>query len=42
VRLASGEHSVTIEKSGFKAWQRIMTLIAGGDVTLDVTLEKIP
>jgi hypothetical protein len=42
LRLASGDHSVTIEKSGFKAWQRIMTVGIGGDVSLDVTLEKIP
>jgi len=40
VRLASGDHSVTIEKSGFKAWQRIMTVGIGGDISLDVTLEK--
>ena len=42
VRIASGDHSVTIEKAGFKAWQRIMTLTAGGNITLDVTLDKIP
>ncbi len=42
VRIASGDHSVTIEKAGFKAWQRIMTLSAGGNITLDVTLDKIP
>lgn len=41
VRIAPGDHSVTIEKMGFKAWQRIMTLTAGGKITLDVTLEKI-
>ena len=42
VRIASGDHSVTIEKDGFKAWQRVMTLIPGGSITLDVTLDKIP
>ena len=42
IRLAPGDHSVTIEKSGFKAWQRIMTVTAGGSITLEVTLEKIP
>jgi PEGA domain len=42
VRIASGDHSVTIEKEGFKAWQRVMTLIPGGSITLDVTLDKIP
>ncbi len=42
VRIASGDHSVTIEKAGFKAWQRIMTLSPGGNITLDVSLDKIP
>lgn len=42
VRLPPGDHSVTIEKSGCKAWQRVLTLIAGGNITLDVTLDKIP
>jgi hypothetical protein len=42
IRLAPGEHSVTIERSGFKAWRRTMTVTAGGSITLDVTLEKIP
>jgi hypothetical protein len=42
VRLAPGDHSVTIEKTGFKAWQRIMTVSAGGVITLDVTLDQIP
>lgn len=42
LRLASGDYSVTIEKTGFKAWQRILTVGIGGDVSLDVTLEKAP
>ena len=40
IRLAPGDRSITIEKTGFMAWQRIMTLTAGGKITLDVTLEK--
>ena len=42
VRISSGDHSVTIEKTGFKAWQRVMTLVPGGSITLDVTLDKLP
>ena len=41
LRLAPGDHSVLIEKSGFKAWQRTMTMGAGGIVTVDATLEKV-
>lgn len=42
LRLASGDYSVTMEKSNFKPWQRIMTVGIGGDVSLDVTLEELP
>ncbi len=40
VRLAPGDHTVSIEKSGFKAWQRTMTTSTGGIVTIDAALEK--
>lgn len=40
VRLAPGDHTVVIEKSGFKAWHRTMALSAGGNVNIDATLEK--
>jgi len=42
IRLPPGDHSVTIEKSVFKPWQRIMTVGIGADVSLDVTLEERP
>lgn len=41
IRLPPGDHSVTMEKSGFKAWQRTMTVYAGGEVSLNVNLEKV-
>jgi hypothetical protein len=42
VRLAPGDHTITIEKSGYRAWQRTMTVNPGGIITIDATLEKSP
>jgi hypothetical protein len=39
-RLAAGDHEMEIAKPGFKAWRRKMTVTAGGQVTIDATLEK--
>jgi hypothetical protein len=39
--LAPGEHSIKVEKPGFKLWERPMTVGAGGTLTVDATLEKI-
>lgn len=41
VRLAPGDHAISVEKSGFKNWQRTMTASSGGIVTVDAALEKI-
>ena len=40
IRLAPGEHSVSIEKDEMRAWQRTMTVTSGGSSTIDATLEK--
>jgi hypothetical protein len=42
LRLTPGEHTILIEKSGFKPWQRTMTVAAGGAINLEATLEKTP
>ncbi len=42
LRLAPGEHTIAVEKSGFKPWQRTMTVSSGGTITIDATLEKVP
>jgi len=42
LRLPAGDHAVSIQKAGFKPWQRTMTVTAGGNVTIDATLEKMP
>lgn len=39
LRLATGDHSVSVEKSGFKKWQRTMAVSAGSNITLNATLE---
>ena len=41
LQLKAGEHSIVIEKSGFKAWQRTMTVTIGGTPNLDATLDKL-
>jgi hypothetical protein len=40
VRLTQGDHTISIEKSGFKPWQRTITVTAGASPTINVTLEK--
>jgi hypothetical protein len=40
LRLIPGEHSITIEKSGFKVWQRAITVSSAGSVTVEATLDK--
>jgi hypothetical protein len=42
VKLPSGDHTVKIEKSGFKAWERTMTVSPGGQITIDATLDRLP
>jgi PEGA domain len=40
--LAPGEHTIQIQKPGFKLWERPMTVGAGGTLTIDATLEQLP
>jgi hypothetical protein len=42
VQLQAGEHTIVIDKVGFKSWQKTMTVSAGGSVSLDATLDKLP
>src|ERR1043165_2140184 len=35
LRLVSGEHVIVIEKSGFKPWQRTMTVSSSDSITVD-------
>jgi PEGA domain-containing protein/uncharacterized protein DUF2846 len=40
IQLTPGEHYVSVEKEGLRPWQRTMTVSAGGNITIDATLEK--
>ena len=40
LRLAAGDHKIKLEKSGFKIWERTLTVGAGATATVDPTLEK--
>ena len=42
LHLSPGEHTILIEKSGFKSWQRTISVATNGNVTVDATLEKVP
>jgi hypothetical protein len=40
LRLTAGDHKIKIEKSGFKTWERTLTVGAGETATVAPTLEK--
>jgi hydrogenase maturation factor len=42
VQVAPGEHNIAIEKTGFKSWQRTLSVAARGSANIDATLEKTP
>ncbi len=39
VKLAAGDHAISVAKSGFKTWERTITVSPGGSVTISATLE---
>ena len=41
VRLKAGDHDIKIEKAGFKAWQRTMTVASRSNATVEANLEKV-
>jgi hypothetical protein len=40
LQLEPGEHTIVLEKSGYKSWQRTVAVNSGGSITVDATLEK--
>src|SRR6267143_6317075 len=41
LKLSSGDHTITIEKAGFKQWQRVISLAASATVNVEATMEKV-
>ncbi len=42
VQIKAGEHNISVKKTGFNSWERTMTIDAGGNLTLNADLEKMP
>jgi PEGA domain len=42
IQLAPGEHKIGLAKSGFKSWERTITVTAGSTLNLDASLDKVP
>jgi hypothetical protein len=40
LRLSAGDHRVKLEKSGFKPWEKTLTVTTGESATVDATLER--
>jgi PEGA domain len=40
IKLPAGDHKIKIEKSGFKAWEKTLTVSSGGSLSLNATLEQ--
>jgi len=41
LKLSPGDHTITIEKAGFKQWQRVISLAARATVNVEATMEKV-
>jgi|SRR5262252_8695839 len=39
LKLASGDHKIRVEKSGFKAWEKTLTVSVGETLSITATLE---
>jgi PEGA domain len=40
VRLGPGDHDVKLEKSGFKPWEKTLTVTAGASASVNASLEQ--
>jgi PEGA domain len=40
LKLPPGDHTIKVELSDYKTWERTMTVMAGGSVTIDAKLEQ--
>jgi hydrogenase maturation factor len=42
IQLIPGEHKIVVSKSGFKMWERAMTVNPNGNINLNAELERVP
>jgi len=40
LKLAAGDHKIKLEKSGFRTWERTLTVSSGASATINPTLQK--
>lgn len=40
--IAAGSHTISVKKTGFKDWERKLTVSSGSSVHLNPELEKLP
>jgi hypothetical protein len=42
LQIKSGEHTISVKKSGYVLWERTITVNVGSNLTIDAALEKVP
>ena len=42
LKLSSGEHKIRVEKTGFKAWEKVLTVNGGENTTVNASLDAQP
>jgi hypothetical protein len=42
LRLAAGDHTIRLEKQGFKTWEKTLTVASGENTTVNASLEQQP
>ena len=42
LQLPVGDHTIVVTRSGYKTWERTIAATAGGNVTVNAVMEKIP
>jgi hypothetical protein len=40
IQVSAGDHQVRIDVDGFQPWEKLLTVTAGGQITLNATLQK--
>jgi len=40
LKLVPGDHTIKVEKAGFRGWERTITVSPGSEITVSATLEQ--